>query len=123
MVETVDRKTRGGSREERTRAFDWDRSADHIRASGQNGRTQRPDTSLHPNASLIVRFLLHRGRRPYMTHCRSSRPILAKQTSPAQHVSSSLPIDRRAKPPAKAPVILAVTRHDHFVLRCPRPSV
>jgi hypothetical protein len=22
----------------------------------------------HPNASLIVRFLLHRGRRPYMTH-------------------------------------------------------
>jgi hypothetical protein len=27
-----------------------------------NGRTQRPDTWLHPNASLIVRFLLHRGR-------------------------------------------------------------
>src|SRR5712675_2163522 len=24
----------------------------------------------HPNASLIVRFLLHRGRRPYMTQSR-----------------------------------------------------
>jgi hypothetical protein len=31
-----------------------------------NGRIQRPDTWLHPNASLMVRFLLHRGRRPYM---------------------------------------------------------
>jgi hypothetical protein len=28
------------------------RSADHIRASGHSGRTQRPDTWLHPNASL-----------------------------------------------------------------------
>jgi hypothetical protein len=26
----------------------------------------RPDTWLHPNASQIVGFLLHRGRRPYM---------------------------------------------------------
>jgi hypothetical protein len=26
----------------------------------------RPDTWLHPNASPNVRFLLHRGRRPYM---------------------------------------------------------
>jgi hypothetical protein len=34
-VETVDRKTRNGPREERARAFVWDRSADHIRASGQ----------------------------------------------------------------------------------------
>ena len=33
-VETVDRKTRDGPREERARAFVWDRSADHIRASG-----------------------------------------------------------------------------------------
>ena len=44
------------------------RSADYIRASGHNGRINRPNTWLHPNASLIVRFLLHRGRRPYMTH-------------------------------------------------------
>jgi hypothetical protein len=29
----------------------WDRSADHIRASGHNGCIQRPDTWLHPNAS------------------------------------------------------------------------
>ena len=28
----------------------------------------RPYTWLHPNASQNVRFLLHRGRRPYMTH-------------------------------------------------------
>src|ERR1700730_6616885 len=32
---TVDRKTREVPREERTRAFGWDRSADHIRASSQ----------------------------------------------------------------------------------------
>jgi len=32
---TVDRKTRFVPREERTRAFIWDRSADHIRASSQ----------------------------------------------------------------------------------------
>src|ERR1700686_4974197 len=32
---SVDRKTREGPREERTRAFGWDRSADHIRASSQ----------------------------------------------------------------------------------------
>jgi transposase len=38
-VETVDRKTRFGSREERARAFDWDLSADHIRARSQNGCT------------------------------------------------------------------------------------
>ncbi len=28
------------------------RSAEYIRASGQSGRIQRPDTWLHPNASL-----------------------------------------------------------------------
>jgi hypothetical protein len=50
-VETVDRKTRDGSREQRARGFDWDRSADHIRASSHNGCTQTPDTWLHPNAS------------------------------------------------------------------------
>ena len=37
-------KPRRGSREERTRAFDWDRSADHIRARSHNGCIQRPDT-------------------------------------------------------------------------------
>src|SRR6516162_8707836 len=49
--ETVDRKTRDVPREERTRAVDWDRSADHIRARGHNGCIQRPDTWLHPNVS------------------------------------------------------------------------
>ena len=53
------------------------RSADHIRASGHSGCVarevtapceNRPDTWLHPNASQNVRFLLHRGRRPYMAH-------------------------------------------------------
>jgi hypothetical protein len=51
------------------------RSADHIRASSHSGCIamevtppfeNRPDTWLHPNASQNVRFLLHRGRRPYM---------------------------------------------------------
>jgi len=50
------------------------RSADHIRASSHSGCIamevtppfeNRPDTWLHPNASQNVRFLLHRGRRPY----------------------------------------------------------
>jgi hypothetical protein len=73
-VETVDRKTREVPREQRARAFGWDRSADHIRASSQNGCIQRPDTWLHPNASRKRQILLlHRGRRPYMAlgvfHC------------------------------------------------------
>ena len=51
------------------------RSADHIRASGHCGCIamevsppfeNRPDTWLHPNASQNARFILHRGRRPYM---------------------------------------------------------
>jgi len=51
---------------ERVRLFGT-RSADYIRASGQSGRTQRPNTWLHPNASLNCPiFPLHRGRRPYM---------------------------------------------------------
>ena len=53
------------------------RSADHIRASSHSGCIamevtlpfeNRPDTWLHPNASQNVRFLLHRGRCPYMAH-------------------------------------------------------
>src|SRR5262249_5792956 len=38
-------------REQRARAFDWDRSADHIRARSQSGCIQRPNTWLHPNVS------------------------------------------------------------------------
>src|SRR6187401_1150202 len=38
------------------------RSADYIRASGHNGRIQRPYTWLHPTRSLKCPiFLLHRG--------------------------------------------------------------
>jgi len=42
------------------------RSADYIRASGHSGRIQRPHTWLHPTLRWDVRFLLQRGRRPYM---------------------------------------------------------
>src|SRR5215471_6063712 len=68
--ETVDRKTREVPREERTRGYDWDRSADHIRARSQSGCIQRPDTWLHPNdfAEMSDSFPLHCGRRPYMAH-------------------------------------------------------
>jgi hypothetical protein len=54
------------------------RPADYIRASSHSGCIameasspfeNRPYTWLHPNVSLNVRFLLHRGRRPYMAHC------------------------------------------------------
>src|SRR5665811_1427064 len=56
------------ARKERVLLFGT-RSADYIRASGQNGRIQRPNTWLHPNASLKrPTFPLHRGRRPYMAH-------------------------------------------------------
>src|SRR5438309_8672152 len=72
------------------------RSADHIRASSHSGCIamevtppfeNRPDTWLHPNASQNVRFLLHRGRRPYMAHsghldCAEGCPLLGiKRTS------------------------------------------
>src|ERR1035441_2704313 len=54
------------ARKERVLLFGT-RSADYIRASGQSGRIQRPNTWLHPNASLKGQiFPLHRGRRPYM---------------------------------------------------------
>ena len=36
------------------------------RDGGKPLRENRPNTWLHPNASQNVRFLLHRGRRPYM---------------------------------------------------------
>src|SRR5467141_3245889 len=78
-VETVDRETREVPREERTRAFVWDRSADHIRASGHGGCIakeailQAKTGRIHDCTRTLrryVRFLLHRGRRPYMTHQR-----------------------------------------------------
>jgi hypothetical protein len=58
------------------------RSADYIRASSHNGCIQRPNTWLHPNASLKCQiFPLHRRRRPYMAlsgHSNRSRvcPLL-----------------------------------------------
>src|ERR1035437_3503108 len=59
------------ARKERVLLFGT-RSADYIRASGQSGRIQRPNTWLHPNASLKCQiFPLHRGRRPYMAHPKS----------------------------------------------------
>ena len=36
------------------------------RDGGKPLSENRPNTWLHPNASQNVRFLLHRGRRPYM---------------------------------------------------------
>jgi hypothetical protein len=75
--ETVDRKTRFGSREQRARAVDWGRSADHIRARSQNGCIQRPDTWPHPNdfAEASDFFPMHRGRRPTWTHKRHARVL------------------------------------------------
>ena len=56
------------ARKERVRLFGT-RSADYIRASSHNGCIQRPNTWLHPNASLKCPiFPLHRRRRPYMAH-------------------------------------------------------
>ena len=56
------------ARKERVLLFGT-RSADYIRASSHNGCIQRPNTWLHPNASLKCPiFPLHRGRRPYMAH-------------------------------------------------------
>src|SRR5438874_12969590 len=80
------------------------RSADHIRASSHSGCIamevtppfeNRPDTWLHPNASQNVRFLLHRGRRPYMAQSRHSScarqcPLLGvKRTSRFQRFMSA----------------------------------
>ncbi len=51
------------ARKERVLLFGT-RSADYIRASGHSGCIQRPNTWLHPNASLKCPiFPLHRGRR------------------------------------------------------------
>src|ERR1700693_5665239 len=65
-----------GHCEERARGFDWDRSADHIRASGQ---TVALKGRIHDRTRTLRRksdsFPLHRGRRPYMAlrfTCRSA---------------------------------------------------
>ena len=39
-----------------------------LRHGGKPPGENRPYTWLHPNASQNVKFLLHRGRRPYMAH-------------------------------------------------------
>jgi hypothetical protein len=44
------------------------RSADHIRASSQSGCIQRPNTWLHPNASLNCQIHLAPRARLYMAH-------------------------------------------------------
>src|SRR5262245_19549524 len=42
------------------------RSADHIMASGQSGCSNKAEYMTAPDHRESVRFLLHRGRRPYM---------------------------------------------------------
>src|SRR5205807_3502566 len=76
------------------------RSADHIRASSHSGCIamevtppfeNRPDTWLHPNASQNVRFLLHRGRRPYMAHLGSAA---MSEMSPESGLKQTSQFDR-----------------------------
>ena len=61
-----DRKTRGDARELASRPFDWDLSADNIRASSHQRCITGRIHDLHPNVSLKPKILLHPGRRPYM---------------------------------------------------------
>src|SRR5215510_441286 len=42
------------------------RSADHIMASSQSGCSNKAEYMTAPDHRESVRFLLHRGRRPYM---------------------------------------------------------
>ena len=69
----------------------WDRSADHIRASGHGGCIakeailQAKTGRIHDCTRTLrryVRFLLHRGRRPYMTHQRHWLCTAAKVLMP-----------------------------------------
>jgi hypothetical protein len=48
--------------------FDWDRSVDHIRASGQQRLHSKAEYMAAPErfAQTSNSFPLHRGRRPYM---------------------------------------------------------
>src|SRR6202795_4682517 len=69
-----------------------------IAAASQRGkprRENRPDTWLHPNASQNVRFLLHRGRRPYMAHRvilrqRSKRSLSGAKRTSAESANGDL---------------------------------
>ena len=77
------------ARQERVLLFGT-RSADYIRASGHNGCINRPNTWLHPNASLKCPiFPLHRGRRPYMALKRTNRPPLSLSASLIGRLGSS----------------------------------
>src|SRR5271154_7017905 len=65
----------GHARKERVLLFGTDQritSGPAATAAASDGgkppAENRPYTWLHPNASQNVRFLLHRGRRPYMAH-------------------------------------------------------
>jgi hypothetical protein len=85
---TVDRKTREVPREERARAFGWDRSVDHIRASGHNGCIQRPDTWLHP-------YRFAKRSYPAVPRCpRSGKVLEGKRTL------SDIRIDPDGRPPS-----------------------
>ena len=86
------------------------RSADYIRASSQSGCIKRPNTWLHPNASLNVRFPLQRGRRPYMARpclpASVSRYLVGAADSPVQKRGCPHPQDRAFTPsshPAQPP--------------------
>ena len=73
------------------------RLADYIRASGHNGCINRPNTWLHPNASLKCPiFPLHRGRRPYMCRfsdagmgCHPRAPATGVRKAPRQEIAGS----------------------------------
>ena len=86
---------------ERVRLFGT-RSADYIRASSHNGCIQRPNTWLHPNASLKCQiFPLHRGRRPYMAElgiaaAQGRDGIKELLAIVAQDGGSRLPVDAHA---------------------------
>jgi len=71
------------------------RSADYIRASGHNGRIQRPYTWLHPTRSLIGQiFPLHRGRRPYM----APRDMVHRRTNSVANRELRTWIDKQPRP-------------------------
>src|SRR6266404_118476 len=55
----------------------------HSKAEYMTAPERFADSQIYPNASLIVRFLLHRGRRPYMT-------------APERFADSQIPLAPRA---------------------------
>src|SRR5580704_11380536 len=81
------------------------RPADYIRASSHSGCSameasspfeNRPYTWLHPNVSLNVRFLLHRGRRPYMAHRVISRQRSKRSLSGVKRTRTNPTIEGQA---------------------------